>query len=48
MSIVVLVVAFSLQLVHVATANDRVGREQADAAQHQSATVAFAPLAVVE
>jgi hypothetical protein len=33
-SVVVLVVALALQLVHVAAGDDRVGGEQADAAQN--------------
>ena len=46
--VVVLVIALALQLVHVAAADDRVGGEQADAAQDESAGVALALLSVVE
>ncbi len=48
MSVVVLVIALALQLRHVAAADDRVGGEQADAAQHKGAGVALALLGVVE
>ena len=47
-SVIVLVVAPALQLVHVAAADDRVGGEQADAAQDEGAGVALALLSVVE
>ena len=47
-SVIVLVVAPALQLVHVAAADDRVGGEQADAAQDEGAGVALALLRVVE
>ena len=46
--VVVLVIALALQLVHVAAADDRVGGEQADAAQNERAGVALALLGVVE
>ena len=47
-SVVVLVVAPALQLVHVAAADDGVGGEQADAAHDERAGVALALLRVVE
>ena len=46
--IVILVVALAKQIEHVAAANDGVGGEQADTAQHQRSSVALALCGVVD